>query len=173
MPIETTLTNAFDASNAGEHWRSREILRSSLSNYGYDLRLLSALADTCVAMGDRMEAGRWLLSFIDDPDDSQQASIDLFVNRHRSGGYRSLLSQLPAAVRPTTLDDSPKCLRRILHELDAPTTLQPTITANPNSATPWIALGSCGLAFALSLICALVGLVVIADWLLDRLGPWG
>ncbi|MEZ6086900.1 MAG: hypothetical protein R3C05_02470 [Pirellulaceae bacterium] len=79
--------------------------------------MLDALADTYMAMGDRMAAGRWLLTYIDQPDDSQRASINLFVDRYRSGGYRLLLSQLPASMRPRTLDDSPTYLRFVLREL--------------------------------------------------------
>ncbi|TWT47110.1 hypothetical protein Pla22_52530 [Rubripirellula amarantea] len=164
MPIEATLSNAHQFAKSGEHWRSREILRSSLANYSYDRRLLVALVDTCSAMGDRLEAGRWLLTYVDDPTDSQRELIDLFVDRHRAAGYHTLLSQFPVALRPRTLDDSPRFLRSILVQLDAPHTLRSDPCTKGFVASDWVLVIGCAAASIAVGLCALVGLVAIANW---------
>ncbi|WP_404308681.1 hypothetical protein [Neorhodopirellula lusitana] len=164
MSIEVTLAKAAVAAEGGEYWRSREILSSSLSSFAYDRRLLSALSDISFKMGNELEAGRWLLTFVDEPDDKQRSALDLFVGRHRSGGFRSLLSQLPAGTRPDTLEDSPAYLRSVLVELDAPKVLRRHEPTEGSAMPGLLALLGCVLVAGAMAMCCLVGMVTIFSW---------
>ncbi|MEM6689616.1 MAG: hypothetical protein AAF664_09330 [Planctomycetota bacterium] len=169
MPIESTLAKARQAADLGDYGRAREVLSSSLPNYDYDPLLLAALADLALATGDRMDAGRWLLSFIDNPTDQQLESMKLFVDRHRRGGYRGLLSQLPNACRPRKIDESPAYLRGVLESLNAPRILQldRATRAKGNSFEFVVVACGFGIAFLTLIVCFVVGFITTINWLLE------
>ena len=81
MPLSQTFANADSQISQGKLWRAKEILQSSIPNYGNEPLLFQKLGDVMLLMGDTLQAGKYYFICIDVPDDHQKAAIDLFVSR--------------------------------------------------------------------------------------------
>lgn len=69
-------------------WRQRDILAGRMSSMPFDVGLCEQLGLTLLRMGDDPAAGRFL--FLCGKPEAYQAPIELFLSRHRHGGWRAL-----------------------------------------------------------------------------------
>ncbi len=67
MTIQSTLEKAEAEATQGRLWRAKEILASSLVNYGYSREIYLALANLFAEMGESLEAGKYYLLSVDEP----------------------------------------------------------------------------------------------------------
>lgn len=83
---------------AGRAWRAKEILRGALASGQADPAVLERYGRLLDAMGDRVEAGKYLLlSGARGPGCDE--AIALFVSRHGRRKPADLVARFPAAVR--------------------------------------------------------------------------
>ena len=167
MTVESTISRADDEVANGRLWRAKEILGSSISNYGYSRDILRALATVLLQMGDDLEAGKFLLLSIDTPTEAEMDAINLFLSRCDDQNYGNLLAKFPARARLENRDDYPERLRNHLAEIGAPQTLFPeesSLNATSNPTYDRLFLIGCSLFAFSALACTIVGVYTIFSW---------
>ena len=120
MPAESTLERVEKEIANGRLWRAKEILRSSIANVGYSKPILHRLADVLLSMNDDMEAGKYFLLAVDEPNARQLAAMELFLTRYARQGFRGVLKQFPPKTRQRLLSEYPTFLSQRLRDLGAP-----------------------------------------------------
>ncbi len=168
MTIESTISRAKEEIERGRLWRAKEILASSIANYGYSQELLLVLAEVLLKMGDDLDAGKYFLLSVDSPSDSEMAAISTFLTRYNNHSYRSLLKRFPSAVRLEHRDDYPEYLRSYLADIGAPQTFEQSEMSpalNPLLRDRLYAYGCCLFAL-LAIACMLIGAKTILNWFL-------
>ena len=158
MNVQSTLMRANKELQKGRIWRAKEILASSLPNYGFNAALYEQYANVLMQMGDELEAGRFYLLCVEQPDLNQQRAIDLFVTRHAKKSYRELLKLFPRAARFDRLDAYPQLAQEFLKSREAPEVFpfdpSSSVEANAAGSNHAFAIGCCvvgasGIFFAL------------------------
>jgi hypothetical protein len=150
------------ALDAGELWRAREILSGRIGFGRYDPATYEQLGQVLLRMGDDLQAGKYLfLSGVRKPD--YAASIALYLRRHKSGGWQSLLGTFPASARGATWTQLPPAVREDLRNLGVPPrpdgeTIRKTHERQASQIT-WRGLFS---AVGCLLVVSLLGLLVAA-----------
>jgi hypothetical protein len=169
MTVDSTIQRAKRESASGRLWRAKEILGSSIPEYGYSPDIFMAYADVLLAMGDDLDAGRFYLLSIDQPDSRQERVMRMFLQRHKSESWRQLLSHFPNAARISKRDSYPVFLRNHLSVLDAPeflTSGNKTVSP-PSFADTWLIPLGCIVVAVSAAICTIVGAYTIATWIRD------
>jgi hypothetical protein len=167
MTVEATIQRALSAIEEGRLWRAKEILSSSIPQYGYSTELYRAYADLLFKMGDELQAGRYYLLSIDEPSVAQANAMELFLSRHRKSGWRQMLSQFPPAARLSHRDEYPKVLRERLVLWQAPEILVDPRTfgpQRPGRLARLLPLG-CIVASMGIAVCALIGVYTLLSWI--------
>ena len=155
----------------GRAWRAREILASSLSAYGYSREIYLAYANVLVQLGDHLEAGRFYLLSVDEPDEQQRPLVELFLQRYHQDDWMRLLIRFPKPARLSERSKYPNYLRNHLETLNAPSiTDQEQLIPNlaydrPNCLLPTTCLS----VTIVATICAVVGAYTIVGWIIDIL----
>lgn len=83
---------------AGRLWRAKEMLQGALSQVIFDDQLLEKYGQVLLAMGDDLEAGRFLFASGSRRPEYAQP-IALFLDRRGSSGTDKLLSEMPGMLR--------------------------------------------------------------------------
>jgi len=168
MTIETTILRADDEIARGRSWRAKEILKSSIPSHGYSTTLFRKLGNVLLAMGDDLEAGRYFLIGIDDPNEAEREAIELFLSRHGNTGYGDLLKHFPSCARLETLEEYPSYLRRQLREMNAPDIIgvrkPKSVVCLPTTSDRFINIG-CSVAFLTAIFLMLTGIYTIVCWI--------
>mgnify|MGYP001822963104 CR=1 FL=1 len=169
MTIESTITKAQQQADLGRPWRAKEILGSSIRNYGNSRRLLVAYAETLNQLGDKMEAGKYYLLSVDEPDEEKLEIIKIFLRRHDKLTYRQLIGLFPSQLRVTSRQDYPRFLDEYLERIGAPDDLgadrSPLNQAPISRGQDRAVLIGCALFTCLFWLCFSVGLIEIISWL--------
>ncbi len=167
MTVKSTIERANIEMAAGRHWRAKEILASSLQTYGYSREIFYAYANILLALGDDLEAGRFYLLSVDEPDAAQSRVMELFLTRYRNGGWQLLRSRFPRSARLKKLADYPSVLRSQLERLGAPETMLPeqAIAHHAGKSSSWVIPAGCIIAMAALATCAVIGAYTIARWI--------
>ncbi len=162
--------NAIDRANRdleqGDHWLARQRLASYLSSKGYDPDLLAQLGNISYDMHDAYAAGRmWLTSTAE--GERVEEAIAKFIER-AGHGPQQIASQLPRAVRLTSLDEYPPSAQARLRRLG----LEKGIIWRPPPAQPplskWIRRAVTLGAVLILTFCVgscILGLERMASWL--------
>ncbi len=119
MTIQSTLEKAEAEATQGRLWRAKEILASSLVNYGYSREIYLALANLFAEMGESLEAGKYYLLSVDEPSKAQKQQIDVFLARHRNADAQQLRSCFPNAAKRCPVAQYPQTLKAHLLALGA------------------------------------------------------
>ena len=157
----------------GRLWRAKEILQGNIRTLGYDTELFERYGQVLLAMGDVVEAGKYLfLSGEHKPD--YHEPIALYLSRHTRKDPRNLLGTFPDVSRLPQLADYPDAVRQTLEGLgisDETLANAPHYTWERRESI-WTKLG-CGLGCVLCLAvlaflgaCVLAGLPAVLEWLL-------
>lgn len=170
MTIESTLERSKEEIGAGRLWRAKEILASSLATYGYSREIYLAYADVLYALGDKLDSGKYYLLSVEEPSESQQQSIQLFLDRFENDDWRQLISRFPNAVKSVELQFLPKNLATHLLALGAPATMDAHHTNSPKVSvwTQYFLPIGCLSAVAVVGICTIVGAYTIFGWVIGR-----
>jgi hypothetical protein len=156
---------------AGRLWRAKELLRAATAQSAYEPDLYEQFGAVLLAMGDTLEAGRWL--FVSGRRDAEyEPAIALFLERHGRHGGRRLYASLPAAARLGGPSCYPLPLCDELRELGVPEDIEPAPIASLNARGSWLtgflAAVGCGGCFVYLAVSVVVGGVVVGRWIVDR-----
>ena len=156
----------------GRLWRAKEILQGNIRTLGYDAELFERYGRVLLAMGDVVEAGKYLfLSARRKPD--YEEPIALYLSRHTRRDPRNLLGTFPRVSRLPRLADYPDAVRQTLEGLAIS---DETLASAPHytwerGGSIWTKLG-CALGCVLCLAvlaflgaCVLAGLPAVVEWL--------
>lgn len=164
MPLENTLRKASEERLAGRRWRARDILRSSLSQYGYEPRLYQALGDVLQEMGDLPLAGQYFLLSCEAPSTQQEEAIQVFLEQNRHRDLREVVALFPQAARLTSVKDYPVWVQPRLRSWDVPEVLwKMKETTSQQVDSTWNT--GCFMALVLVGMLAVLGGGVLIHWL--------
>lgn len=171
MTVKSTIERANIEIAAGRHWRAKEILASSLQTYGYSREIYYAYANLLLALGDDLEAGRFYLLSVDEPDAAQSRVMELFLARYRNDGWQLLRSRFPTSARALKLGDYPSVLRSCLERLGAPELLIPQQAISNQASKPfsWTLPVGCIVAIVALVTCTIIGAYTIVRWMATAL----
>ncbi|MBK1834922.1 DUF6584 family protein [Roseibacillus ishigakijimensis] len=161
MPVEATIGKARAELAAGNHRRAKEIVHSSLGNYGYSPKLYRFYGEILLSMGDELQAGRYLFYSVDNPNTVEREAIDLFLERHGGENFKALLAAGPK-FHAQSLSDFPSFARRRLSELGAPENLE---RAMKSDNLGWLWLSGCLLAALVIMVLAVIGAFTVIQHL--------
>lgn len=165
MPIETTIANAKTEIAKGRSWRAKELLTSSIGNYGYSKDIFAALGSVLLQMGDDLEAGKYLLLTVDTPSSKELAAINLFLERYAKLKYPALLCKFPLSARLDNRDNYPTFFRDHLTRIGAPKNLQKNSLTKRETIIDRLCIAGALFIFLGIVICAFVGALTILKWL--------
>lgn len=171
MTITKTIQRAQAESSDGRLWRAKEILASSLSAYGYSREIYLAYANVLVQLGDHLDAGRFYLLSVDEPDDQQRPLVVLFLKRHQKDDWMRLLRRFPKPAQLSERSKYPAYLRNYLETLNAPTNLyQEQLNATLAYDRPnWLLPMTCFSIAIVATVCAVVGAYTLVGWIVEML----
>lgn len=161
MPIEDTIRKARAELAAGKQWRAKEIIRSSLGNYGYSPKLYRFYGEILLSMGDELQAGRYFFYSVDNPKAEELDAIDVFLDRHSENNFKALLAAGPT-LYAKSLSDLPSFARERLTELGAPENLE---RAMKPGNLHWLWLSGCLLIFFAGIVLAIIGAITVIRYL--------
>lgn len=118
-------------------------------------------------MGDDLEAGKYILLAVDEPNESELATINLFLSRCRHQDYEHLLKAFPACARIENRDEYPEHLKNHLIDIGAPSVLdanKATATVESNAMYDRLFLFGCSILVFLTITCILTGAYTILSW---------
>lgn len=171
MTIASTIHRAEAELSNGRPWRAKEILASSLSSYGYSRDIYVAYAKLLTDLGDHLEAGRFYLLSVDEPDDQQRQLMELFLKRHQKDDWMRLLLHFPKPARLSERSKYPIYLRNYLETLHAPSIIdreQLSSTLSYDRAN-WLLPMTCLSATLVAAVCAIIGAYTLVRWIIDML----
>lgn len=160
MPVESTIEKARASLDAGDCDRAKEILRSSLGNYGFSPKLYRAYADILLSAGDDVQAGRFLFFSVDSVDESYREPVEAFLASCSEGGYSGIIRALPPHGA-NKLSELPDYSRAKLTELGAPEDFS---KINSGSEGWWIFAGCLATATVVTAF-ACIGLWTVIRWI--------
>ena len=161
MPVEDTIEKARAELAAGNNWRAKEIIRSSLGNYGYSSKLYRFYGEILLLMGDELQAGRYLFYSVDEPNTKERDAIELFLERHGGKNFMALLAAGPT-IHAKSLSDLPSFSRERLAELGAPENLE---RATKSDNLGWLWLSGCLLVVLIGAILVVIGAITVIQHL--------
>ena len=174
MTVANTLSRADQEIQRGRLWRAKEILSSSLEQYEYSPEIYRKYAEVLLLMGDDLEAGRFLLLSVDEPNESELAAIRLFVERYKNDGYERLLRRFPRSARLSTVESYPEYFRNYLNQLGAPESLVDDKARGGDTIMSRLVngfvLSGCFVAVMFLGTCLALGLAQIWTWLFEERG---
>jgi hypothetical protein len=166
-------------------WRQRDILAGRMSSMPFDVGLCEQLGLVLLRMGDDPAGGRFL--FLCGRADAYQAPIELFLSRHRHGGWRALAFALPQAAKRVPFSSLPVSVQDTFRAWGYPpvhegsSSLQYVLagrwpTIGPASEelqpltfrgteSPWQPIAT--LVFLLLLVSVIVGFYHMVGWILQ------
>ena len=98
----------------GTLWRAKEILQSYLATSTYDVALYEEYGQVLLAMGDTMEAGKYLfLSGVREA--AYTEAISLYFKRHGHKDIHNILGTFPKSARQAKFNAYPKI---VIQELE-------------------------------------------------------
>jgi hypothetical protein len=154
----------------GRFWRAKELLRAAVSQSDYDPDLYEQFGTVLLAMGDNLEAGRWL--FLSGRRDAEYGpAVALFLERHGRRGGARLCASFPAGARLGGPSHYPPPLCDELRELGVPEDAPPGAApqdVGENRVVGLLARVGCTGCFAYLGVSVVVGAVVVGRWVVDR-----
>jgi hypothetical protein len=170
VTTQKTLERAERELHAGRIWRAKEILRGAIGAGHSDPVLLERYGQLLDALGDRVDAGRYL--FASGVREARyEAPIKLFLDRHSRATADQFARLMPRSVRRTAFPELPPALQEDLRhrgvpaaEFTAPHTSAPRLAMR--LADRAIAAGAIAVA-VLFLVAVVVGIFKILDWTVD------
>ncbi len=171
MTIAKTIQRAQAELTDGRLWRAKEILASSLAAYGYSREIYLAYANVLVQLGDQLEAGRFFLLSVDNPDDQQRQLVELFLKRYQKDDWMRLLLRFPKPARLSERSKYPNYLRNYLETLQAPSILdqeqlKSTLAYDPPN---WLLPTTCLSVTIIAIVCAIVGAYTLVGWIVNAM----
>jgi hypothetical protein len=119
MPLPETIAKAEKEISAGRAWRAKEILRSSLGNYGYDAGFYKTYGSVLLQMGDLMQAGKYLFLSTRNLSSDEREAVEIYLERHSKRNFRGLIASFSPAARLKKLSLYPEHVQEKLKELGA------------------------------------------------------
>lgn len=171
MTIVKTIQRAQAELSDGRLWRAKEILASSLSAYGYSREIYLAYANVLDQTGDHLEAGRFYLLSVDEPDVQQRQLMELFLKRYQKDDWMRLLLRFPKPARLGERSKYPTYLQNYLATLKAPSIIDPgqlksTLAYDrPN----WLLPMTCFSVTIVAIVCVIIGAYTLVCWFVERL----
>jgi hypothetical protein len=170
LSIQKTLERAERELHSGRIWRAKEILRGAIAAGHSDAVLLERYGQLLDALGDRVDAGRYLFAS-GMRDGRYEEAIRLFLERHARLTPAEFARLMPRSVRRTAFNELPAVLRADLLSRGVPAGHFTTPIASPTRVSMRLAdkaLAAGAVAIAVVFLVALViGLFRILDWVID------
>ena len=114
-------------------WRQREILFARLVESPFDPMLCEQFGLVLLEMGDRLDAGRFLLLA---PDASRYREvIDQFLAEHKGEDWRTIVADLPNAAKRESFSSLPSGARQALRAAGYPAEFE-QLTVRDAQRTP-------------------------------------
>jgi hypothetical protein len=148
------------------------LLRAAAAQSDYDPDLYEQFGTVLLAMGDNLEAGRWL--FLSGRRDAEyEPAVALFLERHGRRGGERLYASFPAGARLGGPSHYPPPLCDELRELGVSEDSPPGAPVAPlNEKQGWLVATltrvGCTGCFAYLVASVVVGGVVVGRWVVDR-----
>ena len=169
--VREKIRNAEVEIAAGRLWRAKEMLRGCMGSGSYALEpdLLEAYGRLLNQLGDRYEAGKYLL-LSGKTSTTYSEAISLYLDRNKRTVASDLIAQFPAAIRHHGLGHLPDNVRSILEQKGAdPTEVNrreplPYGMREPAWKAPILMV-----IVVATLLCGLtlctIGFVTVMDWI--------
>ncbi len=156
----------------GTLWRAKEILQSHLATSKYDVTLYEQYGQVLLAMGDTMEAGKYLfLSGV--RNIAYTEAISLYFKRHGHKDIHNILGTFPKSARQAEFNAYPKI---VIQELESAGNLPEQVKARINykvepvdSGFSWVLwiFGTLALALVLGFIIqGIRGVAWLFQWMI-------
>ena len=163
MPVEKTIASARAEIEQGRTWRAKEIIRSSLGNYGYNLDLYQFYGEVLLSMDDLQHAGRYLFFSKKELNDNEEKAVRLFLERHGKHGHKGVVTSTPLA-RYRKLSEYPDFVQQRLRELGAKEDLFGFWDRVPENRNNAVVCGCLFVLVVLSVLC-IIGAGTVIRWL--------
>ena len=168
MPIDSTITKARNELENARPWRAKEILRSSIPNFGHSSELFHELGSVLLQLGDTIEAGKYLLLCSEELSQQQHEATTLFLHRHRNLDAVAFLSLFPRCISPLDRDKCSKALRERFDQLGIDRHMSQVdariIIASKPGIPDAAALLGCALVSFAMIGLIVVGLITVITW---------
>ena len=157
MPVEKTIEKAKIEFDSGNLLRAKQILKSSLANYGFSPGLFRAYADVLLALDEPVQAGRYLFFSIDTLIEDHRKPVEGFLSKYSNDGYERIILASPAG-QISSLSDLPEFSRQKLRDLGAPEDLSELYSED--YSWRWLVAGcshrgcSCGDSYRYWFVCS-------------------
>lgn len=162
------------AVNEGKLWKAKEVLQGRIAASGFDPALYEKYGTVLLAMGDLVEAGKYLfLAGAAGPE--YLGAKELYLSRHAGNGWRNLYATFPSRAKLPDLSEYPEAVADELRRLGCPEGEGGKLKAAraPNEPKTFgdrlLFIVALSLAFFI-LLCLSVGVVVvirtIAGWVM-------
>ena len=149
------------AVDEGKLWRAKEILSGRIASSEFSPELYEQYGSILLAMGDELEAGKYLfLSGAGDPDYAH--AVDLYLARNRKVEGRQFLASFPARLHKVPFGGLPDRVRRELETRGVSSRLERPAEALRNPLPARVQIQRSLLAFGCLtalLLCALAMLL--------------
>jgi hypothetical protein len=163
MPVEKTIASSRAEIEQGRTWRAKEIIRSSLGNYGYNLDLYQFYGEVLLSMGDLQQAGKYLFFSKSELNDDEEKAVRVFLERHGTNGFKGVVANTPVA-RYQKLSEYPDFVQQRLRELGAKEDLFRFWEKVPGNGINTAVCGCLIVLVVLSALC-IIGAVTVIRWL--------
>lgn len=157
---------------AGQPWRARELLRGRITSAREPIpsSVLEAYGDLLDSLGDRVEAGKFLL-LSGARTASNSEAVALYLSRTKKASGDVLISQLPKAIQRLGLGHLPPAFRDFLVSRGASRSVvertEPTVREVPRKGTATSVVLSVTVILVIVLlgVACITGLWVMAEWI--------
>lgn len=93
----------------GKLWKAKEVLQGRIAASGFDPALYEKYGTVLLAMGDLVEAGKYLfLAGADGPEHLN--AKELYLSRHAGNGWRNLYATFPSRAKLPDLSEYPEAV---------------------------------------------------------------
>lgn len=103
----------------GKLWKAKEVLQGRIAASGFDPALYEKYGTVLLAMGDLVEAGKYLfLAGADGPE--YLNAEELYLSRHAGNGWQNLYATFPSRAKLLDLSEYPEAVADELRRLGYP-----------------------------------------------------
>lgn len=163
MPVENTIEKARAAQGEGNVLRAKEILKSSLGNYGFSPQLFLAYAETLLALDEPAQAGRYLFFSVQRLAKEHEEFVGEFLKKNSGEGYESIIRASP--IKPLSkLSELPDYSQKYLRDLGAPEDISCVFS---NDDGRWV-LAGCLMVLLAVVAFAVIGLITVFQWVIHK-----
>ncbi|MFK7788397.1 MAG: hypothetical protein AB8C95_02745 [Phycisphaeraceae bacterium] len=160
MPVESTILKARVEMDSDRPWRAKEILHSSIPNFGHSSELLYELGYVLLQLGDTVEAGKYLLLCSEALSQQEYEATDVFLRRHQNLDAPAFLSLFPRSISPLDRDKCSIALCERFDKLGIDSEMSQVDV--PNTITRKAGISDAAALLGCATVCVVImGLIVI------------